>query len=103
MSNDITAKEAIRLLQENKKFILLDVRSDDEWREMNIESSIHMSIHKNDFFDRIDSLDKNKRYMVFCKSGGRAKRAQQEMEKKGFEVICVFGDLVKVFSDTSHQ
>jgi rhodanese-related sulfurtransferase len=44
-------------------------------------------INSDDFDAKIDKLDKSKKYIVYCKSGGRSSRAVETMSEKGFKYI----------------
>lgn len=64
---------------------LLDVRTPGEYAEKHIPGSTMIDINSADFFDKIEELDKNKNYYVYCRSGGRSARACQAMSEAGFE------------------
>jgi adenylyltransferase/sulfurtransferase len=61
-------QELESMLNDNKDFILLDVRTDNEVLISKIsEKSYHIPM--NDIPSRISELDNNKEVIVYCKSG----------------------------------
>ncbi|MCX6170700.1 MAG: rhodanese-like domain-containing protein [Ignavibacteriales bacterium] len=71
--------------QEN--VIVLDVRTKSENMKSRIPNSILIDIHEPDFSDRIDELERDKTYLVYCRSGVRSTNACQQMKKMGFENV----------------
>lgn len=66
--------------------VLLDVRTQDECEQGIIEGSINIDIHKGqEFVDAIATLDKNKKYYVYCRSGMRSEKACEIMNELGIE------------------
>lgn len=67
--------------------IILDVRTPGEVAEGVIPGSMHIDIQSADFVNRIEELNKDKEYIVYCKSGGRSARASDMMSKVGFKKV----------------
>ncbi|MFV0566513.1 MAG: rhodanese-like domain-containing protein [Flavobacteriaceae bacterium] len=66
--------------------IVLDVRTDAEVAEGVIPNAIHIDFFKGqEFIDEVDTLDKNKNYYVYCRSGNRSGQACAIMEELGFD------------------
>ena len=64
-------QELESMLNDNKDFILLDVRTDNEGLISKIsDQSYHIPM--NDIPSRISELDNNKEIIVYCKSGKRS-------------------------------
>jgi len=86
----ITTQEAYALIQENKdneNFVILDVRTPEEIVNGAIKNSVKIDYYSDTFRDEIDELDKDKRYLVYCKSGGRSGEATKLMEELGFQNV----------------
>ena len=91
MFKEISAEQAKKLLT-NKQIVLLDVRTKDEYQEQHLDHSINIDIHSDDFEAKVKKLDKEKIYLVFCRSGNRSSAASEIMKRLGFkDVICVIG------------
>ena len=64
---------------------IIDVRRPDEYVAGHIEGSINADISSvSEFNHFLDTLDKNGKYLVYCRSGNRSTQAIGLMEEKGF-------------------
>lgn len=66
---------------------LLDVRTPEEWVNGIIEGAILVNLFDQNFVSKIDSLDPSKAVFVYCKAGGRSKKAMDKMVALGFKEI----------------
>jgi len=89
----VNAEEFERLMNEGYK--LIDVRTPAEYREARIQNCTLADIYTPDFKKVIDSLDKNEKYLIYCRTGSRSKTACSFLEKWGFaEVKDLSGGIV---------
>jgi len=81
---------------QNKNAVILDVRENEELEETGyIRNAIHIDYLKDDFIDKVSTLDKSKTYFVYCRSGARSFSAMEEMEKLGFiKLVMLSGGIV---------
>ena len=85
---NITVEEVIILLDANPDIIVIDVRTPDEIAQTGaIENSINIDFKASDFKEKISALDKDKEYILFCKSGNRSGQASKIMAEMGFSNI----------------
>lgn len=92
--HDIQNPNELKTILEDKNldYILLDVRTPEEFSEGHIQSAINMNISSLGAVNKITELDKSKTYIVYCRSGGRSNMASMIMQANGFSVInCKFG------------
>ena len=76
-------------------FKVIDVRTEDEWNSGHIKNSKCLDIFREDFKDKITKLDKDVKYLVHCKSGGRTRKAIEMMEELRFtDLNIIDGDLL---------
>lgn len=68
----------------DENIVILDVRTPGETAEGMIEGAIEIDYRGSEFAEKINQLDKEKTYLVYCKSGGRSGQACQMMKKAGF-------------------
>lgn len=98
-NNDIEVIEAYELIVENEsnpEFIILDVRTPEEYGEYRIENARNMNYNSNNFKDELLKLEKNGSYLVYCRSGRRSSNAVKEMDKLGFrDVKNISGGILK--------
>ncbi|NLX46949.1 MAG: rhodanese-like domain-containing protein [Euryarchaeota archaeon] len=68
-------------------FLMLDVRSPDEYRTENVVGARNVPVDqlRNDLKD----LDRNTSLLIYCKVGKRCVRAVDELEQMGFQKIMV--------------
>lgn len=67
--------------------VVLDVRTPAEVAAGKIPDALEIDIQGADFQQKIDALDKDKTYLVYCKAGGRSARACGAMNDKGFKKL----------------
>ncbi|MCS6823251.1 MAG: thioredoxin domain-containing protein [Cytophagaceae bacterium] len=66
---------------------IVDVRTPEEYAHGHIEGAVNINIYDSDFESRINSLDKTKPVLVYCKSGGRSNSAVKAFAQAGFNTI----------------
>lgn len=84
---DVSAQEAYGLIQENlgnPDFVILDVRTPEEYDEGHIEDALLVNFNAPAFRDKLDNLDREKSYLLFCRSGSRSGRALTIMSELEF-------------------
>ncbi len=94
-SNDANTTEPISInseklveLRKDTSIQIIDVRTPGEVSDGYIPgTTLFFDINSDDFDAKIDKLDKSKKYIVYCKSGGRSSRAVETMSEKGFKYI----------------
>lgn len=85
--SNLSSDEFEKIMQENDNAVLLDVRTPGENKELRIPNSTLFDLMDPNFLEKIESLDKNKTYLVYCRSGNRSFYAVKEMLKLGFENV----------------
>lgn len=66
---------------------IVDVRTPEEFAEGHIANATNMNVIGDDFEKQIETLDKEKPVMVYCKSGGRSAKAASILKEKGFKNV----------------
>ena len=96
---NITPEEAYILIQENKdnpNFVILDVRTPEEFLGEYIENAVNLDYYSDTFRNDLDKLDKNKTYLIYCRSGRRSENALNIMKELDFrEVYNMLGGIIK--------
>jgi rhodanese-related sulfurtransferase len=96
---NITPDEAHVLIQKNKdnsNLVILDVRTQEEFADEHIENAVNLDYYSQTFRDDLNKLDKNKTYVIHCRSGGRSTKTLDMMEELGFiEVYNMMGGIVE--------
>ncbi|MEO6695564.1 MAG: rhodanese-like domain-containing protein [Ignavibacteria bacterium] len=78
---------AFNQMLENDSCVILDVRTPEEFFSGHLRGASHYDFYNEKFEEEIDGLDKNKTFLVYCKSGGRSRQAMFLMRDLGFEEV----------------
>lgn len=96
---NITPEETYILIQGNKdnpNFVILDVRTPEEFLGEHIENAVNLDYYSDTFRNDLDKLDKNKTYLIYCRSGSRSENALNIMKELDFrEVYNMSGGIIK--------
>lgn len=80
-------------LEGNPDAVLLDVRTQGEFFGGTIPGSKNLDFLSPAFALKIQNLDKNVTYFLFCRSGNRSAKACRMMHKQGFDVRNLDGGI----------
>ena len=83
----VSAVEASELLNNDANIVVLDVRTTEEYAQMNIRDHINIDYYSDDFQERLSELDKEQVYLLHCGSGGRSGNTIPTMSDLGFENV----------------
>ena len=91
---NITAQEAKVLMDTEKDYIILDVRTQQEYDQGHIPGAI--LIPDTEIEDRAEGelTDKDQLILVYCRSGRRSKLAAQSLVELGYTNIREFGGII---------
>ena len=90
------AYEKIMNHNENPNLVVIDVRTPQEYEQVRLQNSILINYRDPNFKMEISKLDKNKTYIVHCRSGKRSGKACEIMQEMGFkEVYNVAGGILQ--------
>ena len=75
-------------LMKKKNTYVLDVRTPEEYKSGFISNAVNYNVMDSvAFVNTILSLDKNKKYLLYCKSGRRSGKALVMMKNMGFKKV----------------
>ncbi|MFZ2188646.1 MAG: rhodanese-like domain-containing protein [Candidatus Moraniibacteriota bacterium] len=83
----LEAKEIIRQKSQAGDFCILDVRTENEFLSSAIPGAINLDFYAPDFSQKLDALDKNKTYLIYCRSGSRSKAVLSMMKQLSFGYV----------------
>ena len=91
---NITAKEAKEIMDTEEGYIILDVRTQEEYNEGHIPGAIVIS-HEEIEARAVEVLtDKDQLILVYCRSGRRSKIAAEALAELGYTNIKEFGGII---------
>ncbi|MBK6364283.1 MAG: rhodanese-like domain-containing protein [Saprospiraceae bacterium] len=84
---NVSVEKAKVFMYNSDDYVVLDVRTPEEFNLGNIKNSINIDYNAGDFADKIAVLDKTKTYLVYCRSGARSSKAVELMNANGFNYL----------------
>lgn len=79
---DVTPEQAEKLLKENPKTIVLDVRTADEFKAGHIPGAKNVDFFDDGFAKQVAALDPATPILVHCAAGGRSAQALPALKDK---------------------
>ena len=89
----ITMEEAITMMEEETEYIILDVRTAEEYSEKHIPGAINIANESIGTEDIPELPDKDQLILVYCRSGNRSKQASEKLVKLGYTNIVEIGGI----------
>ena len=89
----INAEEAATMMEEESSYIILDVRTAEEYSEKHIPGAINIPNETIGTEDIPELPDKEQLILVYCRSGNRSKQASEKLVKLGYTNIVEFGGI----------
>jgi rhodanese-related sulfurtransferase len=86
----IPVSEANTMMQGSmgmSNFVILDVRTPSEFAAGHLAGAIMIDFNAGNFRAEVDKLDKNKRYLVYCRTDNRSGQAVALMKDLGFKEV----------------
>ena len=90
----VSQEEAMRMMEEETDYILLDVRRQDEFIEAHIPGAICIPNETIGEEPPEELPDKSQRIFVYCRTGRRSKEAAQKLLEMGYTGVVEFGGIV---------
>ena len=90
----ISAQEAKKMLDENPNAILLDVRSEAEFKEKHITNAVLFPVTEIKGKAANKLPDKNALILIYCRSGIRSKDAANQLISMGYTNVYDFGGII---------
>ena len=91
---NITAEEAKQIMDSEEGYIILDVRTQEEYNEEHIPGAIVIS--HEEITEKAEEVltDKDQLILVYCRSGRRSKLAAEALVELGYTNIKEFGGII---------
>ncbi len=86
-SATVVPAETFEKMLKKKKNVLIDVRTPDEMAEGHIDKASNLDFLDESFPAKIETLDKKKTYLLYCRSGKRTAKAGAMMKAAGFKHV----------------
>ena len=91
---NITAEEAKRIMDSEEGYVILDVRTQEEYDQGHIPGAIVIS--HEEIAEKAEEVltDKGQLILVYCRSGRRSKIAAEALVELGYTNIKEFGGII---------
>ena len=96
----ITMEEAVTMMEEETEYIILDVRTAEEYNEKHIPGAINIANEVIGTEDIPELPDKDQLILVYCRSGNRSKQASEKLVKLGYTNIVEIGGINSWYGET---
>ena len=89
----ISMDEAVAMMEEESDYIILDVRTPEEFAEKHIPNAINVP-NETIGTDPVPELPKEDQLiLVYCRSGNRSKQASEKLAEIGYTNVYEFGGI----------
>lgn len=89
----INMDEAIAMMEAENDYIILDVRTPEEFSEKHIPGAINIANETIGSEEIPELPDKDQLILVYCRSGNRSKQASEKLVALGYTNIVEFGGI----------
>ena len=91
----INQTTAQKMMEENEGYIILDVRTEEEYNDGHIPDAVLLPNESIGETDDIELLpDKDQLIFVYCRSGRRSKEASKKLADLGYTNVYEFGGII---------
>jgi rhodanese-related sulfurtransferase len=90
----ISMDEAIAIMEDENDYIILDVRTPDEFADKHIPDAINIPNEAIGTEEIPELPDKEHLILVYCRSGNRSKQASEKLAALGYTNIVEFGGII---------
>ena len=89
----INMDEAITMMEEESSYIILDVRTPEEFAKKHISGALNIPNETIGTEEIPELPDKDQLILVYCRSGNRSKQASDKLADLGYTNIVEFGGI----------
>ena len=89
----VSPEEAAAIMEKETDYIILDVRTQEEYEASHIPGAICIPNETIGTDDIPELPDKDQLILVYCRSGNRSKQASEKLAKQGYANIVEFGGI----------
>ena len=90
----VSMDDIVKIMNENKDYVIVDVRTPDEYKEGHIPNAINIPNETINETVYNKLKDKNQLILIYCRSGSRSRQAAYKMQKLGYTNLVDFGGII---------
>ena len=92
----------IQAYQEDPDFVLLDIRTPAEVEAGHLPDAENLDFYDSAFRDDLAALDRNKIYLIYCRTANRTGQAWILMTELGFEKVYDLDGGIRLWNDMGY-
>ena len=96
----ISMEEAVAMMVKEENYIILDVRTAEEFAEKHIPNAINIPNESIGSEELAELPDKKQLILIYCRSGNRSKQASEKLAALGYTNIYEFGGIIDWTGET---
>lgn len=81
---ELSPNEFEAKLKETFNAVVIDVCTPNEFSQQHLEGAVNLNFYADNFSSKVEQLDKDKAYFVYCWAGSRSAKAAKQMRGMGF-------------------
>ena len=85
--SNLAVNQVSEMLADSQEIVLIDVRTPEEFQQGHLEGATLINFYDANFQEELKKLDSTKKYVVYCRSGGRSSKSVKAMKKMGFNDV----------------
>ena len=89
----ITQEEAKRIMEEETGYLIVDVRTQEEYAEGHIPGAINIPNESIGNTNPSQLPDQKQKLLIYCRSGNRSKQAAEKLAALGYSNVYEFGGI----------
>lgn len=90
----LSMNDIVKIMNENNNYIILDVRTIEEYNEGHIPNAICIPNEIIGSSTVSELSDKEQLILIYCRSGNRSKQAAEKLKKLGYTNLIEFGGII---------
>ncbi len=86
----VTPSQAKKIIEENlnnESFMIIDLRTPQEFDAGHLNNAVNLDFFSSEFENTLKKLNRDRTYLIYCKSGGRSTKAYSKMVQLGFKKV----------------
>jgi rhodanese-related sulfurtransferase len=85
--SNLDVTQVSQMIADNEDIVLIDVRTPEEFMQGHLDGAKLINFYDANFQEEVKKLDTAKKYVVYCRSGGRSAKSVNAMKKLGFTEV----------------
>jgi rhodanese-related sulfurtransferase len=103
---NISCKEVFELIQAHEgdtNFVIIDFRPKEKYAKAHLENAIYYDVFSDSVDVWLETLDKDKTYLIYCTIGHRTGIALEKMREMEFEYVFHMYEGVRVWKEQGYK